>query len=77
MFKLLKHVVLCLIRSLVFLDANGVVKLGDFGLSKQLGAQAFTNTYVGVRRFLRSLEHALMIVDSLLHVSRIVRGTTL
>jgi hypothetical protein len=77
MFKLLKHVVLCLIHSLVFLDANGVVKLGDFGLSKQLGAQAFTNTYVGVRRSLRPLEHALMMVDSLLHVSRIVRRAAL
>ncbi|PKI82383.1 Kin3p, partial [Malassezia vespertilionis] len=31
----------------VFLDTNENVKLGDFGLSKQIAAQAFANTYVG------------------------------
>lgn len=31
----------------VFLDADQNVKLGDFGLSKQVAAQAFANTYVG------------------------------
>ena len=31
----------------VFLDADQNVKLGDFGLSKQMAAQAFANTYVG------------------------------
>lgn len=31
----------------VFLDGNNNIKLGDFGLSKQIAAQAFTNTYVG------------------------------
>ncbi|KAF8529391.1 kinase-like domain-containing protein [Gautieria morchelliformis] len=31
----------------VFLDANQVIKLGDFGLSKALGAASFANTYVG------------------------------
>jgi serine/threonine-protein kinase Nek2 len=32
----------------VFLDANQVIKLGDFGLSKALGAASFAHTYVGV-----------------------------
>ena len=31
----------------VFLDADQNVKLGDFGLSKQMAAQSFANTYVG------------------------------
>lgn len=31
----------------VFLDLEQNVKLGDFGLSKQLGAATFANTYVG------------------------------
>ncbi|WFD00766.1 hypothetical protein MYAM1_003518 [Malassezia yamatoensis] len=31
----------------VFLDQDQNVKLGDFGLSKQIAAQAFANTYVG------------------------------
>lgn len=31
----------------VFLDVDQNVKLGDFGLSKQIAAQAFANTYVG------------------------------
>lgn len=33
----------------MFLDGNQVIKLGDFGLSKALGAASFANTYVGVR----------------------------
>jgi NIMA (never in mitosis gene a)-related kinase len=33
---------------LVFLDETNVVKLGDFGLSKQLAQASFANTYVGV-----------------------------
>lgn len=33
----------------VFLDHDGIVKLGDFGLSKAMEMAAFTNTYVGVR----------------------------
>lgn len=32
----------------VFLDKDGVLKLGDFGLSKAMSNAAFTNTYVGV-----------------------------
>ena len=32
----------------VFLDDNNTVKLGDFGLSKQLAQASFANTYVGV-----------------------------
>ncbi|WFD04642.1 non-specific serine/threonine protein kinase [Malassezia obtusa] len=31
----------------VFLDVDQNVKLGDFGLSKQIAAQTFANTYVG------------------------------
>ncbi|KAF7976507.1 hypothetical protein HWV62_6313 [Athelia sp. TMB] len=31
----------------VFLDENNTVKLGDFGLSKQLAQASFANTYVG------------------------------
>lgn len=31
----------------VFLDHDGIVKLGDFGLSKAMELAAFTNTYVG------------------------------
>lgn len=31
----------------IFLDENQVIKLGDFGLSKALGAASFANTYVG------------------------------
>ncbi|QRV79417.1 Serine/threonine-protein kinase [Ceratobasidium sp. AG-Ba] len=31
----------------VFLDADGYVKLGDFGLAKQIGYATFTQTYVG------------------------------
>ena len=34
--------------SLVFLDENNSVKLGDFGLSKALAQASFANTYVGV-----------------------------
>lgn len=33
---------------LVFLNESNTVKLGDFGLSKQLAQATFTNTYVGV-----------------------------
>jgi hypothetical protein len=40
--------VIVLIMVVVFLDENQVIKLGDFGLSKALGAANFTNTYVGV-----------------------------
>jgi len=32
----------------VFLSEQDHVKLGDFGLSKQMGLQALTHTYVGV-----------------------------
>lgn len=32
----------------VFLDTNQIIKLGDFGLSKALGAATFAHTYVGV-----------------------------
>ena len=35
-------------RASVFLDNNNTVKLGDFGLSKQLAQASFANTYVGV-----------------------------
>jgi len=38
----------CLILQLVFLDENNVIKLGDFGLSKQLMQASFANTYVRV-----------------------------
>ncbi|KZT62001.1 kinase-like protein [Calocera cornea HHB12733] len=31
----------------VFLDANGSIKLGDFGLSKAISSSTFANTYVG------------------------------
>ena len=33
---------------LVFLNESNTVKLGDFGLSKQLAQATFANTYVGV-----------------------------
>lgn len=32
----------------VFLTKDGIVKVGDFGLSKAMAYAAFTNTYVGV-----------------------------
>ena len=35
---------------LVFLDEYDNIKLGDFGLSKNLAAGSFTQTYVGVSR---------------------------
>lgn len=42
-----------LTKSLVFLnEKQDMLKLGDFGLSKNLGGQMFTQTYVGVS-FLR------------------------
>lgn len=31
----------------VFLNGEGIVKMGDFGLSKQLASASFANTYVG------------------------------
>ena len=34
--------------SIVFLDENNKVKLGDFGLSKALSQASFAQTYVGV-----------------------------
>jgi len=40
----------------VFLNGENQVKLGDFGLSKQLPAATFASTYVGVR-FLFCLRH--------------------
>ena len=36
------------IISIVFLDENNKVKLGDFGLSKALSQASFAQTYVGV-----------------------------
>ena len=59
----------------VFLDAENCVKLGDFGLSKQLGYAALTSTYVGVSIVQILPNHrALMlystISDAILHVAR-------
>jgi serine/threonine protein kinase len=52
---------------LVFLnDKQDMLKLGDFGLSKNLGGQTFTQTYVGVSSlFLRDRGQS----DRLLHSS--------
>jgi len=38
----------------VFLSADKSVKLGDFGLAKQIAAASFANTYVGVSVDVRS-----------------------
>ncbi|EJD36028.1 kinase-like protein [Auricularia subglabra TFB-10046 SS5] len=36
----------------VFLHADGVLKMGDFGLSKQLASASFTNTFVGTPHYM-------------------------
>ena len=58
--------------SLVFLDDNNSVKLGDFGLSKALPQASFANTYVGVRAIiflpLSNLDMNLAASDAILHV---------
>lgn len=38
-------------RSIVFLDKDNNLKLGDFGLSKAMQQAAMTQTYVGVRLY--------------------------
>lgn len=56
----------------VFLTEDGKLKLGDFGLSKQIAVAAMTSTYVGVRLH---PHHAREVcadagnADTLLHVS--------
>lgn len=35
----------------VFLSTDNDIKLGDFGLSKQITSSTFASTYVGVRKF--------------------------
>ena len=49
------NVIYMLMHTLVFLDDNNTVKLGDFGLSKQLAQASFANTYVGVSVAVHSL----------------------
>jgi hypothetical protein len=63
--------------SLVFLDDNKSVKLGDFGLSKALAQANFANTYVGVRVMiffllstLSNFNTNLAVSDTTLHVPR-------
>lgn len=59
----------------IFLSHDNCIKLGDFGLSKQIAAQAFASTYVGVSAyqstiFFLSLITAYILLDPILHVSR-------
>ena len=49
--KVADRVTLCVFPRTVFLDEQDNIKLGDFGLSKNLAAGAFTQTYVGVGHF--------------------------
>jgi hypothetical protein len=62
-----------LILAVVFLDESNIVKLGDFGLSKQLAQASFANTYVGVRGFClegRCHVGTNVSIDAVLHVTR-------
>lgn len=36
----------------IFLSTDNEIKLGDFGLSKQITTAAFASTYVGVRKIM-------------------------
>ena len=65
---LVKHLV-----SVVFLDENNSVKLGDFGLSKVLTQASLANTYVGVCSSSFSLLGFALTsrrTDTILHVPR-------
>ena len=51
--------------------SDDFVKLGDFGLSKDMGTSAFTSTYVGVRpRPGFSVLELNRIVDTAIHAAR-------
>ena len=62
--------------SVVFLDNNNCVKLGDFGLSKAVAQASFANTYLGVRVViffpLSNLDINLAGPDTIVHVPRTV-----
>lgn len=65
------------IPSLVFLDENNTVKLGDFGLSKALAQTSFANTYVGVRHDSHFCLLYLLPADTILYVARANAGESL
>lgn len=51
----------------VFLNHFGLVKLGDFGLSKAMEMAAFTNTYVGVSPIAYVIKIYIQSQDRLIH----------